>query len=139
MKSVWVIEEGSYSDYSVVGVFSSKENAELVLESLDSCDAAISEWELDPSVDNLRVGLSLFRVLMLRDGTTELCEKKNLTGYDVGQKNIPHIWERTKAFHYKGKNIPDVLDTTVWAKDEKHAIKIANEQRTRMIAEGKWE
>ena len=48
------------------------------------------------------------------------------------------IWRRTQAPAYKGKGIPDALNGSVLAKDEKHAVKIANEQRTQMIALGRW-
>ena len=34
-KSVWVIEKGSYSDYRVVGVYSTQERAKLVCEHIN--------------------------------------------------------------------------------------------------------
>jgi hypothetical protein len=33
-KTVWVIEQGSYSDYRVVGVFTSRENAKRVADAI---------------------------------------------------------------------------------------------------------
>ena len=48
------------------------------------------------------------------------------------------IWRRSQAPAYVGKNVPDCLHGTVWAKDSTHAIKIMNEKRTQMIAMGEW-
>jgi len=36
MAPVWVVEEGEYSDYRVVGVFSSKENAQLIADAVNA-------------------------------------------------------------------------------------------------------
>jgi hypothetical protein len=38
-----------------------------------------------------------------------------------------------------GKGIPDALQADVWAKNEQHAVKIVNEKRAQMIANGEWE
>ncbi len=140
MKTVWVVERGSYSDYRVVGVFSSKENAKYLCDMVNLTDsydkATVAEWPLDPAITELHQGLSQHQVLMLEDGTTERVEKKEFSVYDIAE-NV-HMWRRTQAPDYKGKGIPDVLMATVWAKDETHAVKIVNEHRARMIATGEW-
>ena len=141
MKSVWVIEQGSYSDYRVVGVYSSKKNAQLVCDAINTGKhyekATVAKWPVDQSVLEVSRGYKQFIVTMLRDGTVE-----NIRGpeaiciYDMSSTLA--VWKRTEAPAYKGKGIPDALNGSVLAKDEKHAIKIANEQRTQMIALGKW-
>jgi hypothetical protein len=66
MASVFVIEQGSYSDYHVVGVFSTRENAETVLAALKAATESyydtpgIAEWPLDPAIDALRAGLKRY-------------------------------------------------------------------------------
>lgn len=137
-KTCWVIEQGEYSDYRVVGVFTSKANAERVAATLagEFDKPTVSEWPLDPMVDELNAGLSRYFVLMLRDGTVERCEKRELSWYEPADSH--HIWERTKVPAYKGKGVPDCLFAYLWAADEAHAIKIANEIRTRMVACGEW-
>src|SRR5690554_2354792 len=132
MKSVWVIEQGSYSDYRVVGVFSSKKNAEIVCEAINEGkkweEATIAEWPLDPAVDELNAGRTQWSVVMLKDGTVERCDKQGIRSYNIGGEH--HLWERTKALAYRGqKDIQDALTVTVWATDKKHAIKVANEIR----------
>lgn len=141
LKRVWVIEQGSYSDYRVVGVFSSEANAKLLAVAINSAEhvyarAEVAEWSLDPAVSELRQGHALHCVLMRRDGTVERVNRKDISGYEIS--GDVHIWERSKAPAYKGQGIEDALDATVWAKDEDHAVKIANEHRTRMIASGEW-
>ena len=141
MKSIWVIEKGSYSDYRVVGVYSTKEGAELVCARIngeESCElAVVSEWTLDPGVEAINQGLEPFIVHMLRDGTTEkVWMDENDFEYTLNDQ--PTIWRRSEAPAYKGKNIPDCLTARVFARDSQHAVKIANEHRTRMIASGEW-
>lgn len=138
--SVWVIEQGEYSDYRVVGVFSSETNARLVADAINTSEtydkATVDEWVLDPAVKDLAAGRHQWLVEMLRDGTVERCEKQEVSSYRIGGE--VWIWPRSTAPANQGKNIPDCLSATVWAKDEQHAIKVANEHRAQLIASGKW-
>ena len=141
MKSIWVIEKGSYSDYRVVGVYSTKEGAELVCAKINGEEsyepAVVSAWPLDPGMEAINQGLEPFIVHMLRDGTTEkVWMDENDFEYTLNDQ--PTIWRRSEAPAYKGKNIPDCLTARVFAKDSQHAIKIVSEYRTRMIASGEW-
>lgn len=139
MKKVYAVSSGSYSDYRVDAIFSSRKLAEDFIATIkDNNYNDIEEYEIDPpTVDLICRGYSVWRVHMLKDGTTERVERMGNDKYDV--MNIGHaIWERTKAPAYQGKGIPDILTSTVWAKTKRQAIKIVNEKRTQMIAEGKW-
>jgi hypothetical protein len=139
MKKIYAVSSGSYSDYRVDALFSSRKLAEEFMSLVNDNDYNdIEEYELDPPTANLiKRGYSVWRVHMLKDGTTERVERMGNDKYDV--TNIGHsIWERTKAPAYRGKGIPDILTSTVWAKTGKQAVKIVNEKRTQMIAEGKW-
>ena len=141
MKSIWVIEKGSYSDYRVVGVYSTKEGAELVCAKINGEEsyelAVVSEWPLDPGMEAINQGLSPFVVHMLRDGTTEKIWMDE-SDFEYTLNDRPTIWRRSSAPAYQGKNIPDCLTARVFAKDSQRAVKIANEHRTRMIASGEW-
>lgn len=138
-KSIWVIDQGDYSDYRVVGVFTSKKNAEVVkayIESVGSYDdPTIKEWELDPSVREINKGYKIFVVHMLINGDVESIRKQD--SYYHGGSSF-EIWKRSETPAYEGKGIPDCLSATVWARDEKHAVKIVNEHRAQMIANGEW-
>lgn len=131
--SIWVIEKGSYSDYRVVGVYSTEAGARLVCDRIngEKSDerATVDEWPLDPGVEEINKGLSPFVVRMLRDGTIEQV-RMDTDDFEYA------LWSSSK-----GKVIvpPNCLMTRVFAKDEAHAIKIVNEYRTQMIAKGEWE
>lgn len=139
-KSIFAIEQGTYSDYRVVGVFSSKENAEIVAARINADDpynhATVAEWPLDPAVNELNQGMSQFIVHMLKDGTVERCDPWEITGY--GLAGEIHEWQREEAPAYRGTGKPNVLNATVWATDAQHAIKIVNEHRIQMLALGQW-
>jgi hypothetical protein len=144
MATVWVVEQGEYSDYRVVGVFTSKAHAHVVADAINAPHedtgayvATVAEWPLDPAVEELRQGFVPYFVLMLKDGTVERCTQQSVDGYDVA--GSVRIWRRAHAPAYVGKGIADALQAQVWAKDEQHAIKIANEHRARLIASGEWD
>lgn len=142
MSSVWVLEQGEYSDYRVIGVFPSKENAELVLHSIPQDESSwdrptIAEWELDPKISELRKGYKAFQLRMLRDGSIECCKEDEMSTYALFSCELM-VWRREEASAYRGKGIPNCLSGVVLAKDQKHAIKIANEKRAQLIAAGKF-
>lgn len=139
--TVWVIEQGEYSDYRVVGVFSSAANAQRVADAINvtqfTSPAEVAEWPLDPGVAALNAGHQRFIVWMRRDGTVERSDASEMTGYAVSGDVT--IWRRSIAPAYRGKGIEDCLQADVWAVDVTHAIKIANEHRLRLIATGEWD
>lgn len=139
MAKVWIIEQGYYSDYSVLGIFSTEENARKVCDWINSTGpydrAEVSERTLDPVVAYLNEGRRQWRVHMLRDGSTEYVEQQDST-YEL--EGVSNLWDRLKAPAFRGKNLPVVLTSTVWATDAGHAIKIVNERRIQMIASGEW-
>lgn len=139
--ALWVVEQGEYSDYRVVGIFSSEENAQRIADAINKTrghnDATVSRWLLDPGIDELRQGFTPFLVDMREDGTVERSEQWEISGYELA--GYAHMWRRAKAPAYKGNpDKPDILQTLVWARDQVHAIKITNEHRLRMIASGEW-
>jgi len=136
-KKVFALEAGEYSDYHVIGIYTTKANAEFVRAVVGG---DIVERILDPGLKEINSGLSRWRVLMLRDGTTESVTRNDtIYSRDIGEGNRINIWRRTQAPAYKGKGIPDCLKCEVWARTDKAAVKIVNEKRAQMIAEGKWD
>lgn len=145
MKTIWVVEQGEYSDYRVVGIFTTKCNAQKVMDALnngtdegDYGRATIDEWGLDPSVAELNQGMSIFVVRMRKDGFTEESYAQELSFFTLGRVGA-RIWRRSQIQLAGYAGMPDVLEAFVWATDEKHAVKIANEKRIEFIAMGKWD
>jgi len=136
-KKVFALEAGEYSDYHVIGIYTTKANAEAVRAVVGG---DIVERILDPGLKEINSGLSRWSVLILRDGTIESVTRNDqIQSRNIGEGNRICIWKRTEAPAYRGKGIPDCLDCKVWARTEKAAVKIVNEKRAQMIAEGKWD
>jgi hypothetical protein len=141
VSSVWVVEQGEYSDYRVVGVFSSQANAQQIADAINAGHefnrATVAEWPLDPVVDELRQGFRPFLVDMREDGSLERCDPWDVEGYELA--GYVRMWRRQDAPAYRGKpDKPDILQALIWARDAEHALKITNEHRLRMIATGEW-
>jgi hypothetical protein len=144
-KMIYAVTSGTYSDYRINALFSSKKKAKEFLSAMNGNSEIyddfndVEEYELDPpTADLLKRGYSVWFVLMLKDGTVERAKKTDNDKYDIGDTGCYRIWERTKAPAFRKKVIPDALEMSVWAKSEIAAIKIVNEKRAHMIAFGEW-
>jgi hypothetical protein len=130
-KSVWVVDRGEFH-HDIVGVFSSKENAELIAKRLE-CYVKVLEWPLNPAVEELKSGKKLYDVSVAMDGTlieiNEHADKADL---------LNCFFIDTILHPVTFNKIGSKLLGEVWATDEKHAIKIVNEKRLQLIAEGRW-
>lgn len=113
--SVWVIEDGEYSDYRVLGVYSSESNANKVSELLGG---QVSEWPLNPEMDHINAGRRPYLLSMSATGTVTWCK--------------PIDYEPAGLFVNRNGNVSG----SMWATDEAHATKIANEFRILARAEG---
>ena len=135
-KYVWAIESGAYSDYGIDGIYSTRKNAKAVFDKLNKNEyggVRIVRFALDENVDKIKAGFNMFKIRMDYDGTGEASYIEKPSVYDIG-RGID-VWQRTKASAYKDKaTISDLVIGDVWAKDEQHALKIANEFRAQAIA-----
>lgn len=126
MNKIWVVEKGDYSDYRVVGVFTSEEKAKQICDLINRdghFDAAtVAEWPLDQAVNEINQGLDYWAVEMNREGKVTYTNKIGWAG-----------WEWGTSINSRGR-----LHSSVWAKDEQHAVKIVNEKRAQMIAMNEW-
>jgi hypothetical protein len=117
MSTVYLVTKGEYSDYRVIGAFSSNDLAEKASEYFAS-ENDIEEFELDSSVPNTN-GYLLFSVCMAKDGEAMWIDREDCS--------TSHIWD-WRPWAARG------VSFTMWATDEKHAVKIANERRVQLIA-----
>ena len=129
-KKIYLVSQGDYSDYHIVGAFSTHKKAKAFVDRFTvdrEYDAyfknyRIASYDIDALEPAARKDMIWVHLVMGRDGRTW----NVTTGPDVPNKPMRELYRN------------DRLMVTVEAKDVAHAVKIANEIRTRMIARGEW-
>ena len=130
MKTIYVLTSGDYSDYKIVAIYDTKEMAEAMRISLNPNEAwpiTIEEWPLNPYSADLQKKYIPYEVIMGKNGD----------GY---VSNRPEC----ASLGYPGNIDVDFPNNSInmvticFAKDEKHALKIANERRVQIIAANTW-
>lgn len=118
---VYVIVDGEYSSYHIVGIYSTKSNADAMLEHVSG---KIEEWDLDTGIDKLHAGRRLTTVCIRRDGSISGVSPAD--GIDISA----HLYVRAYG--------DTELELRCWAVDFAHAVHIAGEARRMIIAENLW-
>ena len=129
MSKIYLVSSGEYSDYGIDGIFTTKELAEKFIKSFDienSYDEInIEVRTLNPYEKELRQGFKAYFVRMSKKGKTiSVNNTENAFGFD--------------SYDSDGFDVRNNLISHVYAKDKKHAIKIVNEKRTKLIALNKY-
>ena len=121
-KILYLVTDGTYSDYRVCGVYDTRQRASYA-KRLFSSDNDIEEYALNDLPKHPR-GTMKYSVIMDRDGNSKEAGR-------VGASN-------GIEFDWKPCGWDDLVEFEMWAKDEEHAVKIANERRIQLIASGEW-
>lgn len=137
-KKVYLLTCGEYSDYSIIGVFSSRKLAEKAQKTLGPLywdPIRIEEWTVNPiNEEQLNAGLKPYRVFMKQNGDADVVGVAVPSELDVIGKvrftNTRNWWDENDN--------ELLLDMYVMARDEKHAVKIVNEKRAQIIAMNRW-
>jgi len=131
MSTIYIITSGEYSDYGIRAVFTDKALADAYINMYGNTgyynDMSIEEWEADRFAEEMRQGHAIYRVQIWKSGDLYNCER---------DASLPDA--QTTIGIVRWANNQELLTTIVIAKDEQHAIKVANERRTRLIAENEW-
>jgi len=141
MSNVWTVSSGSYSDYRIVGIFSTEAKATKFYETRKLVDdeiGSVSWEELDPAPPTV---VQTITVQMFSDGTT----------YDLNPKweEVPYLGFRGFGSYFYYANLSPnrdfptyagqlVLVWTVEVTDPIHAVKVVNEKRAQILAAGLW-
>ena len=112
MTSIYVLTEGDYSDYHIVGVYSTKELAEEA-QSLYK-DSQIEEYDLD-NIPEHPPGMKAWFVRINDGKLDDLCASQVSPFYET----IP------REFEYEYPKGGTAYFVYCWAVDEEHAEKIA--------------
>lgn len=122
MKTVWLVTRGEYSDYSVVGIFSSKENALKYSKHIPDVHGPV-EVEVDgllPELNTTRYWI----IDMERDGTV----------IEAYSRPVDYKYITCDFDVYLGSGSRPKYNWIGKADSREHAIKICNEKRIQHIA-----
>lgn len=122
--TVYVVTRGAYSDFRIVGVVSTEAAARAYVEARrtgSGDDHEYEAYELD-ALPAPPKGMQAYRVIMDREGNLHPGASYYRSVCLLG--DAPQVywraWDRDERYFF----------AEVWARDEPHAIKIANERRT---------
>lgn len=128
--TLYVVTEGEYSDYRVMGIFSTEEKAKEAA-TYWNCLNDIEQWQLDPEIPNTD-GRYLYCVVMNKDGTLHCVQY----GGNPSRENSSDLF-RDSPYGSGDRNGP--IAFYVMGRDEAHAIKVANERRIQLLAADAWD
>lgn len=120
---LYVCTSGIYSEYGIDAIFDDKELAENYKNSF-SKNIDIEEWDLNPHKDDLKNKRIPFFIRMTKDGKVEDIKSKDI--YFNSVMEITFSVGRDSMVLY------------IFADNEEHAIKIANEKRFQILALDRW-
>ena len=127
IEKVYIVTAGSYSDYHIAGVFTDKALADRFASKHRWGDAEVGTWQVNPVEEQLHSGREPYVVYIDKEGKVS-CEMDWNAISDVQEYGV-----RSDGYDGYGR-----LRLVVFAKDEQHAAKIANERRTQIIANNMW-
>lgn len=131
MEEVFVVTTGEYSDYSISAIFTDRDLAVDYINSFTSQNwysfNDIEVYKLNPYKFELQNGYKPFTVLMDIEGKTLKCSVSEVSNeWNHNNEKLYRINPNNEMYSY------------VYAKDQKHAIKITNERRIQLIALNIW-
>ena len=132
MTEVYVVTQGEYSDYHIVGIYDDADLAARLIEGMKDrfYHVELKTFTLNPGADSLRQGLIPFHVVMKRNGNeaTASPDKDFKPYFKLGESEAYARREGRDPSRYHDVN------ALCWARDEQHAIKIINEKRLMALA-----
>lgn len=122
---VYLVTSGEYSDYKVEAIFDDKELAKkfISLHGKHCCNDEIEEFEMNKYKSDTEKGLCGYGIWMERNGK-----------YKIHSEILSHECQNKLSFTYNN----EYLVVYCLAKSEEHAVKIANEKRTQILALDRW-
>lgn len=116
MNKIYILTDGDYSDYYIIGVYSSEENATIAKKLLGG---GIEEYELDEYVKDKRFPFEIY-----------FDKDRNIKSIHI---SIGHERREYNKFYKMGFKY-DELRCYVLAEDKEHARKIAGDLLAQYIA-----
>jgi hypothetical protein len=134
---IYIVTAGTYSDYGIHAVFTDEELADAYVAAFKSSDdMRIEPMEENPHEVFLKAGCIAFVVKMDIEGNTLLVKRDDdyhLRTYKENYIIQESLWVPGNGPRNERKDILHI-EMHVFAKDDKHAVKIVNEKRGQLIA-----
>ena len=126
MSKVYVVTSGSYSDYGISGIFTTRKLAQAFIASFKKGEFNdIETWTLNPFEIQLKAGHKPYFLRIDKKGnTSDIKIADSSYGFE---ENMNH-----------GFDISNNMYLYIYALSPEHAIKIANEKRVQILAKDKW-
>jgi hypothetical protein len=125
---IYIVTSGSYSDYSIVGVFTDRDMAEKMAAATRDSNG-VEEWDTDILPDKVAQGYKPYRVEFGSNWRTSGdVTRFSIDSHDYADEGYIHVQDGAGIWRTR-------LVVHCWAKDEEGAAKIANKKRAQM-AEG---
>ena len=132
MNKVFVVTSGEYSDYGIDAIFSTRELAQNFIDAFKADkwhEMDIEEWDLDPNEKHLKQNRKPYFLRINKEGkVTDLEVADSSYGF---KQDIPEA-EISYTANLEWMNI------SCFADDENHAVKIAGEKRSQILAANLW-
>lgn len=132
MEKVFVVTSGHYSDYGIDAIFTTEDLAQKFIDSFkaDGYNAmGIEEWDLNPNEEHLRQGRKPFFLRIDKLGAvTDIEVRSSAWGFK------PNLPTANISFTHDDK----WMNIECFADDVDHAVKIAGEKRTQILALEQW-
>ncbi len=132
---VYLVTRGEYSDYSICAIFSDKKLAEKYIELFKGNseeeleeELRIETYKVNPYQYELKADYKPYFVRMTKEGNC----------IEIKIQDLSYAFESKDEDLDFGFDIHKNMYLSSFAKDEKDAIKIANEKRLQLIAENRW-
>jgi len=141
-----LVSTGDYEDYTVRGIFSSKEKANDFKNRFPDDDWNDDEITIiDEESHVYPEGHSIYQVVIFKDGCIHSVEKQLLTFYQVEEANKKsyiywgRMYIKDKYVSNPDKIFPDkILRIVVWAISKEQAVEIVKDIREQLIKSDKW-
>jgi hypothetical protein len=128
MSKVYVLTDGCYSDYRVRGIYDNMEDFNKANRLLKGNEVLTLELNEMP-VKNSPEGFLPFEVILQKGGDVE----------EVNEVCYAYVEDREGNYGWEAFNsASDCLSFFMWARDKDHAIKIAGERRSILLAHNQW-
>ena len=135
MDKVYVVTSGEYSDFGIDAIFATEELAQIFVDSFAVDDRSrelnITEWTLNPNEKYLKQNRNPYFLQINKKGDIrDICacesDRVNLFRTEISDAKI-HF---TKDLEW--------MNIACFANNEEHAVKIASEKRSQILAANLW-